>query len=308
MAKQVLVIGGSYFVGRVFAILCSRTDDFELHVVNRGNAPIRKEDQGIHEYRADRHDIGALVNAIPDIEFDAVVDTCAYNPGEIAPIVKALGNRIGQYIYISTASVYINDDHAMHSEGDPILYESDDNMVAQYICNKAKLEDELKDACAEFGIPWTIVRPGFIYGPFNYAPRESWFIEKIAHGKPVEHLVDGTAHFSFVYVTDVAAALQDLVGDERAYNETFNLAAPEIATNDVFFELLTENAKNSGVEFSTVDVTVKETLERNIAIPWPLTDDELYDGSKFANTFGFKYTPLTEGMAKTFKSFMNVYA
>ena len=60
MAKQVLVIGGSYFVGRVFSILCSRDEEFELHVVNRGKAPIRKEDLGIHEYRSDRHDIDTL--------------------------------------------------------------------------------------------------------------------------------------------------------------------------------------------------------------------------------------------------------
>lgn len=304
MAKQVLVIGGSYFVGRVFSILCSRDEDFELHVVNRGKAPIRKEDQGIHEYRSDRHDIDNLVSVIPDIAFDAVVDTCAYTPGEIAPIVEALHDRIGQYVYISTSSVYVPGDRGVKKEGDPILYESDDDMVAQYICNKALLEDELKNACGPYSIPWTIVRPAFIYGPFNYAPRESWFIEKIAHGKPVERLVDGTARFSFVYVTDVAAALQAFVGDERAFNETFNLSAPEEITNERFFDKLVELAEQP---FATVDVTVKEVLERNIAIPWPLTDDELCDGTKFAETFGFAYSTFDEGMAKTFKSFMNVY-
>ncbi|MGI6217872.1 MAG: hypothetical protein ACOYIK_09715, partial [Coriobacteriales bacterium] len=85
MAKQVLVIGGSYFVGRVFSILCDRGDEFELHVVNRGNAPIRKEK--VHEYICDRHDVDKMVSVIPQIDFDAVVDFCAYNPGEISPIV-----------------------------------------------------------------------------------------------------------------------------------------------------------------------------------------------------------------------------
>lgn len=302
MAKQVLVIGGSYFVGRVFSIMCSREGDMELHLVNRGKAPVNQP--GVHEYRCERHDTATMLDALPDIEFDALIDFCAYEPGDIAPVVEALGDRIGHYIFISTASVYANDDQAVHREGDPIILESDDDTVTRYICGKSQLEGELAEACDARGIPYTIVRPAFIYGPFNYAPRESWFIEKIAHGKPIERLVDGTAHFSFVYVVDVARACRMLVGDERAFGETFNLAGPEVVTNESF---LAELEQCHGAPLDTVDVTVKQVLERNIAIPWPLDVDELYDGTKFAETFGFAYTPFSEGMPKTYTAFMGVF-
>lgn len=52
MAKQVLVLGGSEFVGRVFSIMCSREGDLELHLVNRGRFPVGKP--GVHEYRCER--------------------------------------------------------------------------------------------------------------------------------------------------------------------------------------------------------------------------------------------------------------
>ena len=303
MAKQVLVLGGSEFVGRVFSLICSREGDFELHLVNRGRFPVGKP--GVHEYRCERHDLATMELVLPDMSFDAVVDFCAYSPGDIAPVVATFGDRIGQYVYVSTASVYVNDDQSVHREGDPVLLESDDDQISRYICDKAKLEIELADACDARGIPYTIVRPSFIYGPYNYAPRESWFIEKIAHGKPIERLVDGTAHFNFVYVVDVAQACRLFVGDERAFGETFNLASPEIVTIESFLSVL---EKCHGAPLETVDVTVREVLERNIALPWPLDVDEVTDGTKFAETFGYEYTPFEEGMQKAYKAFMQVYA
>ena len=302
MAKQVLVIGGSYFAGRVFAILCSRGEDFELHVVNRGKYKLNKDH--VTEYVCDRHDFDKLAQVVPNIKFDAVVDFCAYNKGEIAPIVDRLHDRISQYIFISTSSVYVNDDNSVKKEGDPILYESTDDMVAQYICGKSQLEKELIETTEKYSIPYTILRPAFIYGPFNYAPRQSWYIEKIVRHKPVPKLVDSTAHFSFVYVSDVARALQAMIGNEKAYNEIFNVSAPEVLTNEAFLdELVAQN----GAPFETQDVTVEEVLKNNIAIPFPLTDDEVYDGTKLANTFGFEYTDFHEGMRKAFNAFKRVY-
>ena len=305
MTKKVLVIGGSYFVGRVMVILCTRAgDEFELHVVNRGNAPLRKE--GVTEYKCDRHNVDAMVEMLPDIKFDAVIDFCAYNAKDISSVINAMADRIGQYIYISTSSVYINDNHKMHVETDPLLFESNDDMVAQYICSKSNLETELIETCALHNIPYTIARPAFIYGPFNYAPRESWYIKKLAHSEPIPVLTDGTAHFNFVYVTDVAEAMMNFVGDKRAYNQAFNLSnSDEIITESIFVKEL-EN--QHGRAFEKLPMSVAEALAKSVAIPWPLTDDELVDGTKYAKTFDMKYTSLQEGMRKAYKSFMNVYA
>ena len=304
MAKKVLVIGGSYFVGRVFTILCNREPgEWELHVVNRGTQPLNYD--CVTQYVCDRHDPERMAQILPDIEFDAVVDFCAYFKGEISPIVEKLHDRIKQYIFVSTASVYINDDHAIRKEGDPILYESDDDMVAQYICGKSQLEKELTETCGKYGIPYTIARPAFIYGPFNYAPRESWYIEKIATGKAVVYPVDADARFNFVYVVDVAEALRIFVGDERAFNEIFNISSNEVITNERF---LSQLMHCHGKQFELLESTVDEVLEKRIAVPWPLTDDELYDGSKLEEVFGFHYTPFPEGMQKAYRAFMNVYA
>jgi len=37
----------------------------------------------------------------------------------------------------------------------------------------------------ESGVPFTSIRPVYIYGPLNYNPVEEWFFHRIAAGRPV---------------------------------------------------------------------------------------------------------------------------
>ncbi|MBQ8930399.1 MAG: NAD-dependent epimerase/dehydratase family protein, partial [Oscillospiraceae bacterium] len=166
MAKNVLVIGGSYFAGRVFNILTSRTDLFELHVVNRGKAPLNNLNH-VTQYQCDRHEPMKMAALLPDIKFDAVIDFCAYKPDDIRQIIEAMKNRIGQYIFISTSSVYDPGITTHKKETDPVVVTDADNPVDEYIASKAVLELECMAYCKQYGIPYTILRPSFIYGPFN---------------------------------------------------------------------------------------------------------------------------------------------
>lgn len=38
---------------------------------------------------------------------------------------------------------------------------------------------------AESGVPFTSIRPVYIYGPLNYNPVEEWFFHRLAAGRPV---------------------------------------------------------------------------------------------------------------------------
>jgi len=303
MKKDVLVIGGSYFAGRVFSIHASRGDRLTLHVVNRGKYKLNLP--GVSEYQCDRHDTDRLSQILPDINYDAVVDFCGYNPGEINDIVNTLSGRIGQYIFISTSSVYAA--KGIKREGDPIIAVSSNKAepTEEYLSNKVGLERELKNTCKHAAIPYTIVRPCFIYGPYNYAPRESYFIEKIVKGIPVPEPGDARAKFSMVYVLDVARALEMFVGDKKAFNESFNLAGVEQVT---YATLLSELERCNGAAFSKIPMTVSQVKADKLPLPFPLDMDDLCSGEKMTQSFGFKYTSFTEGMEKTFAAFKSVYS
>lgn len=327
MKKSVLVIGGSYFAGRVFSLYTSRRDKLALHVVNRGKYTLNLP--GVSEYKCDRHDVEKLSAMLPDMEFDAVVDFCGYNPDEISPIIEILPGRIGQYVFISTSSVYVST--GVKKEGDPVVEPDraapllelscvmvDEDTVrsptmeptrtdpiVEYICNKMLLERELRDACGSRGIPYTIVRPTFIYGPYNYAPRESYFIKHIVKGIPVPEPTDANAKFSLVYVADVAGALETFVGDEKAYNEEFNLAGVEQVT---YASLFSELERCNGAPFEKRPVTVSQVRAEGIPLLFPLDADDLCSGEKMSQRFGFDYTPFAAGMDKTFAAFKSVYS
>ena len=301
--KNVLVIGGSVFTGRVFSIQASRNGGFSLHVVNRGNYPMDLE--RVAQYKCDRHDPGTIANLVPDITYDALVDFCAYTPGEIAPLIDALDGRIKQYIFFSTASVY-TPGNGFLDEGSAILDISakEKDITIEYIRGKLELERELAAARVKTGINYTILRPTFIYGPFNYAPRESYFVELIAKKHAVPVPVDASSRFNFVYVLDIAAALMACIGDERAYNTAFNLAETEAINYPL---LISEFERCNNGSFAKREVTVAQADEERIPLPFPLTGDTLVSGEKFANTFDFNYTPFSVGIEKTFSVFYSLY-
>jgi nucleoside-diphosphate-sugar epimerase len=300
--KKILIIGGSYFAGRVFNMLASARDDREMFVVNRGKYALNKPH--VTEFVCDRHDTQRLAELLPPIEFDALIDFCAYQPGEIAQLTEALGARIGQYIYISTSSIY-EPSSGLKTEDSPLATALGDDPISLYVAQKLQLEAECLAACASIAVPYTIFRPSFIYGPYNYAPRESWFIEKIVHGQPVPIPTDATAQFSFLYVTDMARALLAAAANANAYNQTFNLAAPEAIDYPRYFA---ELQRCNGAPFATEPVSVQQVLAENIPLPFPLTDNDLTCGALAAGALDFSYTSFSEGMDKTFTAFKNVYA
>ena len=305
MMKNILIIGGSMFTGRVFSIQASRNGGFNLYVVNRGNHPMELE--RVMQYKCDRHDTQNIAKLVPDIHYDALIDFCAYNPGEIAPVIDALGGRIKQYVFFSTASVYTQGAGFLDEDA-PLcdISESGPDTVINYIRSKIILEHELADACDKAGLRYTILRPTFIYGPFNYAPRESYFIEMIAKKDvvPVPVPIAGHSRFNFVYVLDIASALMSCIGDGRAYDAAFNLAGDEAIT---YPGLIAAFERFNKEPLRTREVTLEQIDTEKLPLPFPLAGDTLVDGGRFSRTFDFKYTPFLEGMEKTFKIFYSLY-
>ena len=302
--KKVLVIGGSYFAGRVFNILSSREGGFDIHVVNRGTRPLKPLDN-VKTYISDRHDRVKMAQLFEGQSFDAVIDFCAYATGDIKGIFSALGNRVSQYIFISTSSVYDPLLSGLKKEADPVLYERPDGTVDKYIEDKALLELECIEQCSSHDASYTILRPAFIYGPFNYAPRESYYIKKIVQSESVPNVTDSFSRFSFLYVSDLAHILQKCVCNEASRNEVFNAAGPEEITYASYMEVL---RKVSDIPFVTADYTVKEVLDKNIPLPFPLDNNDLVDGRKLKDSLGFDYTPFDSGMKKTFEIFKSVFS
>ena len=301
--RSVLMIGGSVFIGRVFSIRASKCKNYDLHVVNRGNFPMQLD--RVTQYKCNRSSPRMVARLIPDIKYDALIDFCGYTPGEIKPMIEALKGRVKHYIFFSTANIYAEKEGTLNESSELIdSITPMDDLVSSMVNNKILLENELIESCSKAGINYTILRPSLVYGPYNHAPRESYFIGLIARKEPVPIPIDATARFTMTYVLDIADALMTCIGNEKSHNQVYNLAGSEALDYKL---LISAFEHYSGEPFDTREVTIAQVFEENIPLPFPLTENRLVDGSKFASTFDFSYTPFADGMKDTFDIFLSLY-
>jgi nucleoside-diphosphate-sugar epimerase len=294
--KNVLVIGGSYFVGKVFVEELSKVPGYAIYVMNRGNVPLNIE--GVTEIRCDRHDTEAMSEAIPSIVWNAVVDFCAYTPEDITTMISTLpSHAIGQYVFISTSSIYEKNNDLPIGEEALQLTGPQPGPHGDYAYNKHLAEEELKIQCKENNISWTIFRPTFIYGKYNYAPRESYFFDLVEEGKTIILPDNELALFTFVSVWDVARAIIICIGNKSAYTKAFNLAGEELISYTRLVDVL---RIITGKHMSIESMSVHQIDALGIPLPFPLDEHLIYSGTLITKDIGLSYTPFVEGMSATY--------
>ena len=98
---NILIIGGTYFLGRLLTIeLCKY---HHLTLVNRGTYSMKE--YGVKEYHFDRRHQESW-HQLESQNFDVVIDLCAYQRNDVQIVLDALKNQIQHYILISTVDVY----------------------------------------------------------------------------------------------------------------------------------------------------------------------------------------------------------
>lgn len=306
--KNLLVIGGSYFYGRVFVMEAVREcSSCSITVLNRGTYSM--EEFGVSQIMGDRHDKAAL--AACDHHYDAVIDFCAYNVGDVETVIENITGSIGQYILISTVDVYERGSGSVKTEEHALEERIFPGESGAYIAGKVALEKELQKMCSERHIPYTILRPAILYGPYNYAPRESVYIQMMFRNHALPHFTDADGEFQFVYVKDAAHAVLHAIGNEKAYGRAYNLCQDDIVTYDIFFRTLREVAESEITDgLQEIPILVESAVEQQIPVPFPATaaETELCSNEKSKSELGIEYTDFKEGLRRTYRAFKNVFS
>jgi len=164
---NILVIGGSYFAGRVFVEEALKRPGAIVHVFNRGRMPLRMA--GVIEHVGDRDQPEAITAAVPPLDWDAVIDFCCYTPGQVSTLLARLPGKAMHYIFISTTSVYPPSTKLPIDETAELLTAPQPHLgdYANYGFDKARSERTVAEECDRRGIAYTIVRPAIIYGCYN---------------------------------------------------------------------------------------------------------------------------------------------
>ncbi|XP_073144209.1 chloroplast stem-loop binding protein of 41 kDa b, chloroplastic [Henckelia pumila] len=230
-AKKILIMGGTRFIGIFLSRLLVK-EGHQVTLFTRGKAPITSQLPGESEadfndfaskilhLKGDRMDFEFVKSSLSAEGFDVVYDINGREANEVEPILDALPN-LEQYIYCSSAGVYLKTDYLPHFETDAVDPKSR---------HKGKLETE--SLLKSRGVNWTSIRPVYIYGPLNYNPVEEWFFHRLKAGRPIPIPNSGMQITQLGHVKDLAVAFLRVLGNEKAREEVFNIAGDRYVTFD----------------------------------------------------------------------------
>lgn len=296
---KILLIGGSYFLGRVFVLMAH--SKHELTLLNRGHYSMASY---VHqEFTLDRHDLAALAS-LPAENYDVIIDCCAYEKGDIETFCTHFPGTFQHYLLISTVDVYKHRTDKIQDEDQPYEDLHYAGEVGQYIDGKIQVEKELIALAQSQAFSYTILRPGMIYGPFNYAPRESALIARACQDQPLYHFANADGTFQLVYVKDVARAILQVI--HKPTQAIFNVVSPEkITYHQIASRILSALDKEALLTEQDLDTAIQE----GYPLPFPLFSQECesYDSSRLIDTYDFQYTPFDTGMNETVQAFLPVF-
>ena len=215
---RVLIMGGTRFIG-VYLTQLLVSQGHEVVLFNRGNKPAPVA--SVKTINGDRQDAAQLKAALAGETFDAIFDNNGRELSDTQPLVELFGGQVQHFVYVSSAGVYLKSDEMPHVEGDAV----DPNSRHQ-----GKFATEAYLAAQK--VPFTSVRPVYIYGPQNYNDVEAWFFDRLVRDRPLPIPGNGMALTQMGHVADLAAAMAAVLGNPQAMGQIYNISGDKAVTFD----------------------------------------------------------------------------
>jgi nucleoside-diphosphate-sugar epimerase len=211
-------MGGTRFIG-VYLTRILVEQGHEVVLFNRGNKPVPAP--GVRQIHGDRTNADDLKQKLAGKEFDAVFDNNGRELSDTQPLAEIFKDRVQHFVYMSSAGVYLKSDQMPHKEGD---------LVDPKSRHRGKFETEAYLAQQE--LPFTSIRPTYIYGPQNYNDLEAWFFDRIVRNRPVPIPGHGQHFTQFGHVQDLAQAMAQVLGNAGAIGQIYNVSGDRYVTFD----------------------------------------------------------------------------
>jgi len=232
---KILVMGGTRFVGKpLVAQLLS--EGHELTLFTRGKNPVPA---GVEHLCGDRSTAEGLA-ALQGRSFDVIVDSSGRTLDDSRAVIERTGAPSHRFLYVSSAGVYAD------SELWPLNEDSPTDPQSRH---SGKLDTEAWLTAEK--IPFTSFRPTYIVGAGNYNPVESWFFDRIVHGRPVPLPGDGSTITQLGHVNDLATAMALSLGVDAAANRVYNCSSVQGIT---FKGLVAAAARACGKDPASVEI------------------------------------------------------
>ncbi len=218
---KILMIGGTRFVGRHIADK-ALANGHTVTLFTRGetNPDVFPEAEKL------TGDRDGKLDALKGRSWDCVIDTCGYFPRVVKQSAELLKDSVGQYIFISSVSVYneegketLPEDSELRTIEDETFEEITEESYGalKVLCEKVVIDT--------YGNKSLIIRPGLIVGPEDYTDRFLYWPRRQKQGGTM--LVPNLLNQPVQYIDgrDLAAFTIKLA--EEKQTGIFNAAGPK---------------------------------------------------------------------------------
>ncbi|MBN2532147.1 MAG: SDR family oxidoreductase [Spirochaetales bacterium] len=236
---KVLFIGGT---GNISSVVSRKAVErgCDLYLLNRGKRHV--DIQGARRITGDIQNPGEMNRTLHDHTWDVVVDWIAFTEKDIERDITLFKGKTGQYIFISSASVY------QKPPSCPVITESTPlaNPFWDYSRGKIACELMLNREYRETGFPVTIVRPSLTYNTVIPVAIGSWedytIVDRMKKGKKIIVHGDGTSLWTITHAEDFAKGFCGLMGNIQATGHSFHITSDELLTWNQIYGLVAEAA------------------------------------------------------------------
>jgi len=222
---RLLILGGTKFLGRA-AVEAALERGHEVTLFNRGetNPELFPEAEKLHGDR------DGDLSALEGREWDAVLDSSGYVPRLVGATAELLRGSVGQYIFVSSISVYDELGTPGFDESGRTVTLEDPTTEDYLTIGQVNTYGGLKALCEEvvreaFPDAYANVRPGLIVGPHDPTGRFTYWPLRLAGGGDVLAPGDPARRVQFIDVRDLANWI--VLVAEKQSSGTFNATGPE---------------------------------------------------------------------------------
>jgi nucleoside-diphosphate-sugar epimerase len=278
---KVLFIGGTGIISSAVSQMAVERG-FDLYLLNRGqNKQFVPKDAKV--IKSDIRDRKASTKLLKLHDFDVVVNWVAYIQQHVEADIEFFRGKVGQYIFISSASAYQKPpSHWLITESTPLA-----NPYWQYSRDKIACEDRLTTEYRNNGFPVTIVRPSLTYGLMMIpAAINSWnrpwtIVDRMRKDKKIIIHGDGTSLWTMTHNTDFAKGFLGLLGNIQAIGHAIHITSDEVLTWNQIYQAIADAA---GVKHKPVyipsDFIVKIDPDHTGTLIGDKACSEVFDNSK----------------------------
>lgn len=276
---NILFVGGTGQISLPCVELALR-DGHKVAVFNRGqrNEPLPA---GVESIVGDMKDAASYAQ-LGERKWDVVAQFMVFTPEQMQQDIDVFTGRTGQYIFISSASVYRKNihDYITSEVGTPA-----ENPYWPY--SQAKIACEALMKASQ--LPWTNVRPSHTVrsGLPTMLNEGDVVAHRMLAGKPVLVTGDGSSIWTLTRSEDFAKPFVKLFGNLAAMHEDFHITGDTGFTWDAIYQTI---AQGIGVEARIVHVPTDTIIRYKPDWAGPLLGDKswttLFDNSKIKRVAG----------------------